>query len=398
MMRSRLFLLLLIGSLGWTLAQEPEMAVDFISEENWAQAREMAAEQDKYIFVDAYTEWCGWCKVQDKNTFTNQRVGDFINEHFVSVKLDFERADGVMLARKYRVQSYPTLLFFTPSGQLVGRQIGYEANIDKFLEIVDGMLNPQNHAPAIGDPDVLDPGFPDWYIAAFGPNGERTRAKPEDVAAWLETQEDLFTEVAYNVFMTMPLDDKWQTYFLENHEDYAEQFDPKEVSGKLSSILMQSAYQAMRSQDEAAFEAAIEKMHDYLPEEEVAPMERSLKLNYYMMTQDTEKLVPLVDKMAADESGDYDNTINSVSWNLYESSEDETLLAAAVKWMDPVLERNPENYMFLDTQAALLYKTGALGEAKDLAAFAIEIGQQSGEDVSETESLLEKIEAAMQER
>lgn len=380
------------------LAQEPEMAVDFLPEESWSQARTLAQKQGKYIFVDAYTEWCGWCKVQDRNTFTDESVGELINEHFVSVKLDFERGDGVKLARKYRVQAYPTLLFFNPQGQLVGRTVGYEADLEKFKATVEAQLDEDNHVAAIGDPDVLDPGFPQFYIDAFGPNGERTRAKPEQVAEWLEEQEDLYSEVAYNVLLTMPLDEKWSTYFLENYQSYAERFDADEVQDKLQSVLIQEAYQAMQSQNEEALEASIERMGQYLPEEDVESIANSLRLNFYLMTDDQEKLMPMMSDMAANESGDFDNTINSVAWNLYEQSDDDEMLQAALGWMEPVLERNPENYMFLDTQAALLYKTGQMDEAKRMATLAIEVGEKTGEDVSSTEKLLEEIIGAMSER
>ncbi|MEM9983515.1 MAG: thioredoxin family protein, partial [Bacteroidota bacterium] len=174
----RLISLFFVGAMSLLMlqAQEPAMTVNFLEEENWAQARELAAEQDKFIFVDAYTEWCGWCKVQDKNTFTNEDVGNLINEHFVSVKLDFERGDGVKLARKYRIQSYPTLLFFTSDGRYVGKKVGYDADIDNFMADVMDKMKPENYFTAIGDPDVLDPGFPEFYVNNFGPNGERTRA------------------------------------------------------------------------------------------------------------------------------------------------------------------------------------------------------------------------------
>ncbi len=379
-------------------AQEPAMTVNFLEEENWAQARELAAEQDKFIFVDAYTEWCGWCKVQDKNTFTNEDVGNLINENFVSVKLDFERGDGVKLARKYRIQSYPTLLFFTSDGRYVGKKVGYDADIDNFMSDVMDKMKPENYFPEIGDPDVLDPGFPEFYVSQFGPNGERTRAKPEQISEWLDGQENIYSEVPYNILMTMQLDEKWSQFFLDNHKALAEKFIASEVQDKLTNVLVSGAYAAMRNKDEGALDAAFAKMEKYLPAEEVENIATNLRINFYMMSKDYDKLIPIMNKLAAREDGNYDNTINSIAWNLYEGSDDQMTLKTASKWMYTVMDRNPENYMFMDTHAALLYKTGSYAQAKEAAAKAIQIGKSDGEDVSGTEELLKKITSAMTER
>jgi thioredoxin-related protein len=389
------FLALVAGPLA---AQEAEMTVDFLPEESWADARQQAAEQDKYIFVDAYTDWCYWCKVQDKNTFTDEQVGAYINENFVAVKLDFERGDGVKLARKYRVQAYPSLLFFDSEGQLIGRTAGYQEDTEKFLAMLEEKTAPPNRLSPIGNPDELDPGFPEFYVKAYGAGDARQRSKPEVVAAWLDEQEDLYTEVVYNVLMTMPLDEKWSQYFLENHASYAEQFHAEEVESRLTTVLMQGASQAMRDNDEEALEAAMARMKNYLPSERADQLETSLRLNFYMRTQDMDKLIPMMDRLAQKEDGDFDNAVNSVAWNLYQNSDDAVALSSAAGWMEQVVERHPENYAYIDTYAAVLYKTGRPGEAKPVAEEAIAVGKAADEDVSGTEELMEKINQALQER
>jgi thiol:disulfide interchange protein len=57
----------------------------------WEQVMAEAKKQEKLIFVDAYTTWCGPCKVMAQNVFTQKEVGDFYNRYFVNYKLDMEK-------------------------------------------------------------------------------------------------------------------------------------------------------------------------------------------------------------------------------------------------------------------------------------------------------------------
>ncbi len=90
----------------------------------WKEALTEAKKQDKVIFVDAYTTWCGPCKMMAKKVFTQEAVGDFYNENFLNVKLDMEKGEGKAFRKKYRVTAFPTLLYLNGDGNLVHRAMG----------------------------------------------------------------------------------------------------------------------------------------------------------------------------------------------------------------------------------------------------------------------------------
>ena len=77
----------------------------------FADAVSKAKAENKLVFIDFYTTWCGPCKAMDANIFPNEKVGAYFNEKFVSIKLDAEKGEGITLAKKYEVKGYPTLLF-----------------------------------------------------------------------------------------------------------------------------------------------------------------------------------------------------------------------------------------------------------------------------------------------
>ncbi|MGQ1785540.1 MULTISPECIES: thioredoxin family protein [unclassified Saccharicrinis] len=90
----------------------------------FSEALAKAKNENKLIFMDCYTTWCGPCKHLAKNIFTQKEVGDFYNKEFVNVKMDCEKGEGPALAKKYGVNSYPTLLFIDGNGNAVHKLVG----------------------------------------------------------------------------------------------------------------------------------------------------------------------------------------------------------------------------------------------------------------------------------
>ncbi len=117
------FLLLGVGT---TYAQEHGGPVKWYSFE---QAVEKNKAEKRPIFIDVYTDWCGWCKVMDKETFSEPKVAKLLNEKFYAVKFNAEQTDDVVFngqtfkyvpqARSHQLamallnnqMSYPTVVF-----------------------------------------------------------------------------------------------------------------------------------------------------------------------------------------------------------------------------------------------------------------------------------------------
>ena len=97
---------------------------------NWQQALDLAKKENKVVFLDIYATWCGPCKQLKKYTFADKSAGDFFNTNFVNMALDGEQEEGAALAQKFGIETYPTLMFVTPEGELITKSPGFRTASD----------------------------------------------------------------------------------------------------------------------------------------------------------------------------------------------------------------------------------------------------------------------------
>ncbi len=90
----------------------------------WSLVLEKAKKEQKFIFIDCYTSWCGPCKWMAANVFTDDTVGQFYNTNFINFKQDMEKGEGVELSRQFQITAYPTFIYFDSTGKPVKREMG----------------------------------------------------------------------------------------------------------------------------------------------------------------------------------------------------------------------------------------------------------------------------------
>lgn len=156
------------------------------------QASAKAKAEKKLIFLDAYTKWCGPCKMMAREVFPQEKVGAAMNPKFVSVQIDMESAYGAPLAKKLQVTAYPTFIIFNADAQEIGRFLG-GSQADEFLKNVEEKSQDNTSAQLEqrwkqGD---RDPQFLQEYLATLSAAYKTQQAN--DVAeAILKGQEETF--------------------------------------------------------------------------------------------------------------------------------------------------------------------------------------------------------------
>lgn len=111
---------------------------------NWLtfeEAIEKSKTEKRKIFIDVYTDWCGWCKVMDKNTFSEEKIAKILNEQFYPVKFNAEQKEDVEFSG--------TTFKYVPSGNkgyhqlaaaLLNNQLAYPTVV--FLDEEFRMIQP----------------------------------------------------------------------------------------------------------------------------------------------------------------------------------------------------------------------------------------------------------------
>ena len=118
------------------------------NEGSWNEIVATATKENKPIFVDAYTDWCGPCKKMAKEVFTQNQVGEYFNKTFFSVSMNMEKGEGVDFAKKYNITAYPTLLFFNSKGEFLNKSVGYRES-EELIETSKAALDPKNQLGTI---------------------------------------------------------------------------------------------------------------------------------------------------------------------------------------------------------------------------------------------------------
>jgi len=98
---------------------------------------ELARDMGKPVVIDFYTSSCRWCRVMDKETFKDEKVASYLNEHFISIKLNAAQTTGSLeyggktytpaqLARKFKVRAYPSIAYLDEKGGLIFVDVGFK--------------------------------------------------------------------------------------------------------------------------------------------------------------------------------------------------------------------------------------------------------------------------------
>jgi len=224
-----LFIFLTLG----LISTAQDNGIRFSPDTLLSSALKKAKADNRLIFIDCFTTWCGPCKNMDKQVYTDDEVGKFFNRNFINVKFDMEKSEGLKIKNSYEVNAYPTFLFLNSKGEKVYYAVGY-FDSEPFINIGQNALNAN--------------------LKILTKKVESTKRTPNDIYSFLlanprYTKKDSLMNIYYSMILpenrisieSWTLFDRFVTdincdfykYFISNRNLFENEYGIKKVSDKL---------------------------------------------------------------------------------------------------------------------------------------------------------------------
>lgn len=421
-----------------TLAQTNYQGVKFENGLSWEQVKALAKTKNRYIFIDCYTPWCLPCKKMDTEIYPNDTVGSYMNQKFVSIKVQMDtskymkdsssnwRSVASYFETAYKVYYYPTYLFFSPDGKIVHKGGGVK-NVKDFIALATDATNPQKQYFTLLEKyskgqlppadmkrlALLTMSFSDQELATKIADSylKIVRKNIFDAKDGMEFLEQ-FTESPYaqklvNTYISGLADtdlyNKDKIQLMANYAKHSKDpifhiflkqgnqidaaigqkgFSENVVDGIITKEDINPKLPSSKSGSEPNWDQIIasvkQKYGDVFADRAVL----KAKIRWYY-DKDKQQFIKLaiqrVEKYPSDTiTWLYDGALlNNYAWEIFLYSTDKVQLGKAIEWMEGAVRRHgAELPETMDTYAHLLYKTGRTQEAVSWEEKALKVATE----------------------
>lgn len=354
-----------------------------------------AKKENKLIFLDAYTTWCGPCKLMAKNVFTLKSVGEHYNANFVNAKIDMEKGEGIDIAKKYEVKVFPTYLFIDGDGKLVHRTVGYVPE-KEFIQFAKDASNPSKRVDALKqkfEQGEKDPEFLKNLIMLTAFTDTDYAGKVFERYMSAKSAQSLDVNDMQMLFMLLK-NTEGATYkiFKDKKADILKFMPEKSYEQTDKSLKINTVMKKVYNEDSKTFDENkfVEGTKDLLTKNEAINYLNKVKAGKALKEKDIATYEKLMLQTYQDYTSFDSNELNSAAWNFFENVSNKSSLETALQWALESVKKS-ENSANTDTLANLYNKLGDKTNAKAWAEKAIEIAKKNGEDASETQKLLDSL-------
>ncbi|MDW7690585.1 thioredoxin fold domain-containing protein [Flammeovirgaceae bacterium SG7u.111] len=367
---------------------------EILGEENWKEVLSKSSENEKLIFVDLYTTWCGYCKMMDKNVFSDEGVGSYFNEQFINVKLDAETEFGAKLTTENKVSGFPTYLFVDKNGNTVKTVVGY-MEAEEFLKAGKGSLTLWKNFSELDDAykkGTLKKEQASEYLAALKEKGLEDKAIEVANSFVKSFKEDDYKHEANNdlvLYAGYDLEGTAFKYVLDNKDSFDADYLKSFVEASYNHNLMN----AIATQDVTVIDKIVEKIVAYNSEtdDELAQGEFYTRKIFYFQLGEWEKYSALINDYRNEYASTDDEFLFREAYSIIENSEDKKGLELAISWIEETEKEKPEFKVFLLHSYAL----GMVSEFEEALVYAkkaedIAANEEEKQTINEVFGLLNK--------
>ncbi|PWS32241.1 thioredoxin family protein [Pedobacter paludis] len=398
------------------LFAQNQTGIHFLNAKNMQEVLQMAKKENKAIFIDAFTTWCIPCRKMDDSTYTDQELGKYMNENFVSIKIQMDstknddesikswRSYAKTLEKQYSIYSYPSFIFLDVNGNLINKNGGLKRpvafqrlakesleNDQRIKELAQRFRNQQLSLPEVRELAIFAKKLKQDSISKaasrFYKNQYIDKSEPNNIL----DKETLLYIIDFTKDFT--LDDPIVKY-LYQHPGTLEKLAPNTSTTRLvNSFVVRDYIYPYAYKNGNTKLGAVEHEPDWISigKKIAAKLDQNTAKNavldakclYYAQTKNW--------KAAADaelerirKNGVKLNTpiekqsSNIMLWEVFfEQTDDVKKLNEATGYMKQILDSEPTAPPYIDTYANLLYKLKRNSEAVEYEKQALDIATKN---------------------
>jgi len=360
----------------------------------WEEALEESKTQDKPIFVDAFTTWCGPCKRMAKTVFTQEQVGEFYNENFICMKIDMERPEGKKFQRKYPVSAYPTLYYIDGNGETIFHTKGGR-NAEQFIDLGRTVLGKTDKSPEFAEKYEAgdrDPELVFNYIKALNKAGKPSLKISND---YIKEQDDLTT--AFNLKFiyeaTVEADSRIFDLLVKHRTAITKLEGKAAVEQKIKAACKSTSKKALEYESKDLHEEAKAKMKAHCSEHATV-FANEADMNYYRATDDVKSYLKVCNNYAKKTIKNNAKELHFLSKDIMGSFKENKDAMKLAEKLAKKAANNGGMYEYYYTYAEVLFYNGKKSKAKEMASKSLELAAGKKNVERAIQGLIQKIEAS----
>jgi len=367
--------------------------IEIVTAEDMEAAKKKADEGMLLLFVDVYATWCGPCKMMDSEVYTDSAVAEYMNQHFVNVRMDGETDFGRKYAAEQKLQGYPSMFIFGDEGDKISTVFGFKPAADLvplLSDLVENYKALKVYKAQAKNGSITLEAYADYIdlVRALG-NVEKAEGLAGEYIR-LKLGDELKDSDIRVVAHYMDLEDAWWSVFATETERV------KKVLGKdylpvLETIHNNTLLKAVEGKNIELVSRMANELAPLMERESDGSGDlKSLPfIQYYYYTSQHEELVGYIDsRFAADRKDDHRWLFGAASKvvDMDQQAMTPELLVKGEEWFQTCIELD-EQYDYFFYYGMVLFFEKKTGEA--LVAF------EKAESLAETEEQLAMIKQVL---